>query len=231
MLHMAAEDGEDSPAAPTRRRKRKTKVNAAAAPVADTTEEEEMEEVAPPPPPPQEELKSRDSSPVQLQVKDIVEATGGSRSSTEPSAAESILAAGRAMIGGKGAKKSSSSSSSSSLSNPSASMGDSLEQLLKDARAMKDEEDDEDEEEEGATGIKATIGKGLSTIVTADFFLVCIFLVWFLAGIFCSSILKDDTVQIAFNNNFAGIIQPALGVLMVGSIAGSFFQEDEEQEY
>jgi hypothetical protein len=50
--------------------------------------------------------------------------------------------------------------------------------------------------------IPQLITKGISTIVTADFFVVIGLLLWFLAGIFCSYILKDDTVQIAFNNRF-----------------------------
>ena len=84
-------------------------------------------------------------------------------------------------------------------------------------------------DEEGR-GIKSAIGNALSTIVTADFFVVCGFLVWFLLGIFCSSILKDDTVQIAFNNNFEKLVQPALGILMIASVGGSFFNKEEEMQ-
>ena len=116
------------------------------------------------------------------------------------------------------------------------SLDDSLDQLLEDARRMKAEEGEELNsgggsgllfDEEGR-GIKSAIGNALSTIVTADFFVVCGFLVWFLLGIFCSSILKDDTVQIAFNNNFEKLVQPALGILMIASVGGSFFNKEEE---
>lgn len=89
--------------------------------------------------------------------------------------------------------------------------------------------ENDDVEEESGSGTKATIRNALSTLVTADFFLVCAFLLWFLAGIFCSSVLKDDTVQIAFNSNFQAFVQPALGVLMIGSIAGGFLQDEEEE--
>ena len=50
--------------------------------------------------------------------------------------------------------------------------------------------------------IKSKIRDVVSTIVTADFFVVCGFLLWFLAGIFQSNVLGDDTIQIAFNSKF-----------------------------
>lgn len=118
------------------------------------------------------------------------------------------------------------------------SLDDSLDQLLEDARRMKAEEGEELNSDGGSgllfdeegRGIKSAIGNALSTIVTADFFVVCGFLVWFLLGIFCSSILKDDTVQIAFNNNFEKLVQPALGILMIASVGGSFFNKEEEMQ-
>ena len=48
----------------------------------------------------------------------------------------------------------------------------------------------------------------ISTIVTIDFFVFIGLLVWFLAGNFCSYVLKDDTVQIALNMNFERVTQP-----------------------
>lgn len=104
-----------------------------------------------------------------------------------------------------------------------------LEQLLVDAKSMrtdKIEQTGEDFKVESPTSLKNI----LSTIVTADFFFVCALLVWFLVGIFCSSILKDDTIQIAFNSNFQMIAQPALGLLMVGSAASAFFKEETEDD-
>ena len=105
---------------------------------------------------------------------------------------------------------------------------DSMEQLLADARSMRRASSDVEEEEE--TTIKDKVFDVISTIVTVDFFVVIGLLVWFLAGIFCSSVLKDDTVQILFNNNFERVTQPALGLLMIGSVAGSFGNKDEEEE-
>ena len=105
----------------------------------------------------------------------------------------------------------------------------SLEQMLADAKSMRSEKIEktgEDFSVESPTSLKNI----LSTIVTADFFFVCALLVWFLAGIFSSSVLKDDTIQIAFNSNFQMIAQPALGLLMVGSAASAFFKEETEDD-
>jgi hypothetical protein len=77
--------------------------------------------------------------------------------------------------------------------------------------------------------IPGAIKEVVSTIVTIDFFVVCGLLLWFVAGIFSSYILKDDTVQIAFNGIFEAIVQPALGILMIGSAAGSLFGTPAEQ--
>jgi hypothetical protein len=83
-------------------------------------------------------------------------------------------------------------------------------------------------EQEGA--VKSTMRNVLSTIVTIDFFVVCGFLLWFLAGIVVRSTTGNDAVQIAFNNQFATLVQPALGVLMLGVIAGgTIFKEEDEQ--
>ena len=112
-------------------------------------------------------------------------------------------------------------------------LDDSMSQLLEDVRVMNEEEKESKKggmlsDSEG-TGVKAMIGEVLSTIVTADFFLVCGFLLWFLLGIFARSVFNDDTIQIAFNNNFEKLVQPALGVLMIAALGGNFFKEKEEE--
>jgi hypothetical protein len=80
-------------------------------------------------------------------------------------------------------------------------MDDSLQQLLEDAKRMQQENMTNKDNGEGGN-VKTTIRNALSTLVTADFFVVCGFLLWFLVGIFCSSVLKDDTIQIAFNSKW-----------------------------
>lgn len=92
---------------------------------------------------------------------------------------------------------------------------DSLEQLLADARRMRasssaatsDGQSQMTDGEDGSS-MKDTIFEVISTIVTIDFFVVIGLLVWFLAGIFCSTVLGNDAVQIAFNMNFERVTQP-----------------------
>lgn len=105
---------------------------------------------------------------------------------------------------------------------------DSLEQLLTDARRMRAAEPS-DEAQEVTT--KEKIFDIISTIMTVDFFFVIALFIWFLVGIFCSYVLKDDAVQIAFNMQFEGVTRPALSVLMFGTIAGAIGNKDKEDEY
>lgn len=107
---------------------------------------------------------------------------------------------------------------------------DSLEQLLVDARALREAEAGEEEEDEGAFKVPESVRNALSTIVTVDFFVVIALLLWFLAGIFSSSVLKDDAIQIAFNSNFQQIVQPALGILMIGSAASAVLKDEESEQ-
>ena len=81
----------------------------------------------------------------------------------------------------------------------SSSSDNSLEKLLADAKRMREQESGSSDVGEPEETLKSKVKNVLSTIVTADFFVVCALLAWFLAGIFCSYIIKDDTVQIAFN--------------------------------
>ena len=95
----------------------------------------------------------------------------------------------------------------------------SFEQLLEDAKKMQEQEleDKKDDDSNSSslinalgdsdgTSIKSVVGDALSALVTADFFLVCAFLVWFLVGIFCSSVLKNDFVQIQFNSKLLFVV-------------------------
>lgn len=190
--------------------------------------------------PPALNLKPREDTPVKLEVENILAAS----TEPEPSAIATISSMLSTMMESTDTSRDSETMASAPSTTNVGSSGndfggqpldDSLDQLLEDVRLMTQEEKDAKNsagvfsDEEGA-GVKEMIGNTLSTIVTADFFVVCAFLVWFLLGIFCSYVLKDDTVQIAFNNNFETLVQPALGVLMIAAIGGSFFKE-EEQEY
>jgi hypothetical protein len=131
----------------------------------------------------------------------------------------------------------------------------SLEALLADAKRMRQKEAELSDGSEEGFSIPSAIRGVISTIVTIDFFVVCALLAWFLAGIFFSYVVKDDTVQIAFNGTifflpfhygnlrflffnvchltiyfyptgiFEPVVQPALGILMIGSAAGGKYSE------
>jgi hypothetical protein len=155
------------------------------------------------------ELKPRPDGPVQLQVFNVRDVVAG-RTSSEASSDVNVPSTRRASVaattpsrlGGGGGSSSTSSRSGSSIKDllPASS----LEQLLEDARSMQQDGSSSSsliegsDEEDGS--LKAKARQILSTIVTADFFIVMAFLLWFLAGIFASSIIKDDTIQIAFNS-------------------------------
>lgn len=231
-LHATVEDDQ----VPKRKRKRKKKVQAVDVEdlTMSNTNEKESKPSEPKSAPPALELKPFEDVPVELEVQNIL----ASSSEPEPSAISTIISMFSSITGSNDRSMTPESSTtednfSAMNSFEAAPLDDSLDQLLEDARLMTEEEKEKKggvlSDEDGA-GVKAMIGNALSTIVTADFFVVCGFLAWFLLGIFCSYILKDDTIQIAFNNNFEKLVQPALGVLMIAAIGGSFFKE-EEQEY
>ena len=85
---------------------------------------------------------------------------------------------------------------------------ESIEQLLADARSMRKSSSKDYDLVDEETPLKEKILGVVANIVTVDFFVVIALLLWFLAGIFCSYVLKDDTVQIAFNMNFERVTQP-----------------------
>ena len=85
---------------------------------------------------------------------------------------------------------------------------ESIEQLLADARSMRKSSSKDYDVVDEETPLKEKILGVVANIVTVDFFVVIALLLWFLAGIFCSYVLKDDTVQIAFNMNFERVTQP-----------------------
>lgn len=111
---------------------------------------------------------------------------------------------------------------------------DAFARLLRDAEQMRQGAAGSDVggSSSSSTGfsVPSAAKNAISTLITADFFLICAFLLWFLAGIFASAVLKDDAVQIAFNNIFQPVVQPALGVLMIGSIASAVFKGDDDDE-
>jgi hypothetical protein len=203
-------DEDESTSSTMKKRRRKRKVQE------ETNDLEEM-------------LIPRDEDPVELQVKDVRDFVDGGSPKAAEVPKEPVTAPSMSAQSSTPA-----SSAPSQSSNAAGNLDDSLAMLLEDAKRMQSESGNDSSavsaigEEESLT-VKQTAANIISTIVTADFFVVCGFLLWFLLGIFCSTVLKDDTVQIAFNSNFQAFVQPALGILMIGAIAGNFFKEEEEE--
>lgn len=151
------------------------------------------------------DFKPRDDTPVELTIQDIRN-----------------VVSGKSTVGDSPKQDTSERKASfyqRTVDDKNDSLDDSLKQLLADAREMRQDVAGGGEED-GSVSIPDSFRNILSTIVTIDFFVVCALLVWFLAGIFASYVLKNDAVQIAFNGIFQPVVQPALGILMIGSAAG-----------
>eukprot|EP00560_Eucampia_antarctica_P003913 CAMPEP_0197837026 /NCGR_PEP_ID=MMETSP1437-20131217/30866_1 /TAXON_ID=49252 ORGANISM="Eucampia antarctica, Strain CCMP1452" /NCGR_SAMPLE_ID=MMETSP1437 /ASSEMBLY_ACC=CAM_ASM_001096 /LENGTH=253 /DNA_ID=CAMNT_0043443705 /DNA_START=35 /DNA_END=796 /DNA_ORIENTATION=+ len=195
---------EDSEVTRKRRRKRKDGKSAGEAAQSNSIGDSNNEVAAP-----------REAPAVEMQVMDVRDILSGTSSFSDSVPTNSALDNTSSSLVESGV----------SLTKPSGfNNDDSMERLLADARKMRSEAPEE--EMSAPNAIKNVI----STIVTFDFFVVCGLLLWFLSGIFCSYIIKDDTVQIAFNNIFEPIVQPALGVLMIGSAAGGIFEDGNDDE-
>lgn len=67
-----------------------------------------------------------------------------------------------------------------------------------------------------ASGAKNVI----STIISIDFFVVIAFMLWFIAGVVSSYGFGNTFLLDQFNDKWTPVVQPALGVLMGGTIAG-----------
>eukprot|EP00586_Coscinodiscus_wailesii_P013078 CAMPEP_0172501952 /NCGR_PEP_ID=MMETSP1066-20121228/155221_1 /TAXON_ID=671091 /ORGANISM="Coscinodiscus wailesii, Strain CCMP2513" /LENGTH=283 /DNA_ID=CAMNT_0013277021 /DNA_START=236 /DNA_END=1087 /DNA_ORIENTATION=- len=155
-----------------------------------------------------------DNAFVDIQVRDIRDIVGGGRNTAESSLSSSSspeLASSGGDVAGGGS-------------------GDNdLSSLLADAKRLRGgvEKVSGDDDDDGVS-LGSRIKDVISTIVTIDFFVVLGLLAWFLAGVFCSYVIKDDTVQIAFNGIFESVVQPALGILMIASAAGSALGNKDE---
>lgn len=174
---------------------------------------------------PRDETRPVKMEPVQLQVQDVRELVSGTRqgiTQTNPRQAEDDEVDDDYEEEEEGNSK-----DSFVARTPIVSKDDSLEALLADAKRMREKEAAQSTNTDEPSIPKA-IKSVISAIVTADFFVVCALLLWFLAGIFCSYVLKDDTVQIAFNGIFEPVVQPALGILMIGSAAGAAFGDEKK---
>ena len=109
--------------------------------------------------------------------------------------------------------------------------GSSFDSLLADAGKFRSRESkDVSADEQIGNAIGKTMKNTISTIITVDFFVILFFLAWFVAGVISSTVFKNDAIQIAFNGIFQPLVQPALGILMIGSIAGGALGRDVSEE-
>lgn len=60
----------------------------------------------------------------------------------------------------------------------------------------------------------------ISNIITIDFFVVIAFMLWFIAGVVSTYGFKNTFLLDEFNESWTPIVQPALGLLMGGTIIG-----------
>ncbi|CAM9199566.1 unnamed protein product [Chrysoparadoxa australica] len=74
------------------------------------------------------------------------------------------------------------------------------------------------EEDEG--GILSGVSDTISWILFGDFLVVLGFLLWFIAGVGLKATTQDSFLIDKFTDSWNGLIQPALGVLMAGTILG-----------
>lgn len=167
-------------------------------------------------------LETREDDAVRFQLQDIRDLVDGGKDQSPISGSSS------SSLSAQSSQTSSSTARPLEQTKKTASKEslnfDSLETLLQDAKemqALEKKDGDGVMESPGDNNefsIPDVFRKILSTIVTVDFFVVCGFLLWFLLGIFCSYVLKNDVVQIAFNRK--------LNLLVFSSSSSSFFYRD-----
>mmetsp|Transcript_33936 Transcript_33936/g.44772 ORF Transcript_33936/g.44772 Transcript_33936/m.44772 type:complete len:244 (-) Transcript_33936:547-1278(-) len=104
------------------------------------------------------------------------------------------------------------------------------EQLLADIAAFKKAAPVKEEVEEGAMDRAKDI---FSTVLVFDFFVVLGLLGWFLIGVVAKYAFGNTEVIGSFRSSFDLVVQPAIGVLMMGTLAGAAMsklnEEDESQ--
>lgn len=94
----------------------------------------------------------------------------------------------------------------------------------------------ENRQPEGVGDSLASGAKGvISSIIAVDFFVVIAFMLWFIAGVISSYGFSNTFLLDQFNDKWTPVVQPALGVLMGGTIAGGVVSklgesEDENEE-
>lgn len=70
----------------------------------------------------------------------------------------------------------------------------------------------------------------LSAVLIADFFAILVFLVWFIAASVSKQFFGNAFLLERFQDIFNPVIQPALGLLMVGSVASGLIKGDDKDK-
>ena len=194
VLLSSNEDNERSPQRVTRRRRRRKQVDDVDDDIVDDAENNVDDVVA---------LIPNKSDLVDIEIKDIqsLVSQNSGTSSLSPSISNSM------------------SSTVDGDISEDVDQSDSMKKLLADAKRMRGDTVSDISSQE--MGLGDSVKNIISTIVTIDFFVICGFLLWFLVGVFSSVILGNDAIQIAFNGIFQPLVQPALGILMIGALGSA----------
>ncbi|GMI06603.1 hypothetical protein TrRE_jg11665, partial [Triparma retinervis] len=115
-------------------------------------------------------------------------------------------------------------------SSPSTSSPDDLTNLLADAEKFRSKSPKKTGDDAVGDAIGQSLKGLISNIIAADFFLILALLAWFLTGVISSTFFDNDAIQLAFNGIFQPVVQPALGILMIGSVAGGAFGSNPDEE-
>lgn len=153
--------------------------------------------------PPGLSLQPRQESRVAMKVLDV-------RALTQTETADSVSLPFRSVDTTAKATATTTKSSASNEPDGDYDSMDPIQRMLIDAKRMQTMEDNKNDsagnsninsQDTTTTDIGNTIRNVISTIVTVDFFVVCVFLLWFIAGVFSSYILKVRIYMMALSYN------------------------------
>jgi hypothetical protein len=74
-----------------------------------------------------------------------------------------------------------------------------------------------------------SVKNAFSYVLIADFFLIIFFLGWFIAASISKEAFANPYLLERFQDIFQPVIQPALGVLMIGSVLSGVIKDDEKK--
>jgi len=87
-----------------------------------------------------------------------------------------------------------------------------------------------DEKYHQSNGIASKIKELFSALLVADFFLILLFLTWFIAATISKEVFSSYFLIEKFQDIFQPVIQPALGLLMIGSVSSAVLKDDTKSD-